>query len=58
MPGRPGKELAALNWLSEAGVEDADGLGDKYEAPDDELNENRGALGIAAGGDVRMGRRH
>ncbi|MEU7789876.1 hypothetical protein [Amycolatopsis sp. NPDC049159] len=31
VPIRPGKELAALNWLSDPSIEGADGLDDRYQ---------------------------
>lgn len=31
MPIRPGRELAALNWLSDRSIEGADGLDDLYQ---------------------------
>ena len=40
IPIRPGKELAALNWLMQAHVEGADGIDARYQAAsDDELKE-------------------
>ena len=40
IPIKPGKELAALNWLMKANVEGADGIQAKYqEGSEEELNE-------------------
>jgi hypothetical protein len=40
IPIRPGKELAALNWLSSASVEGVDSLDSRYQAAnEDEANE-------------------
>lgn len=39
IPIRPGKERAAINWLSRVDVEGADGLGDEYVAPAAELDQ-------------------
>lgn len=44
IPIRPGKELAAINWLQNAGVEGADGLDANYTAPQAELDEIRATL--------------
>lgn len=37
IPIRPGKELAAINWLQNVGVEGSAGLDAAYAAPADEL---------------------
>lgn len=36
VPIRPGRELAALNWLSNAAIEGTDGLDAKYQPADDQ----------------------
>lgn len=38
IPVRPGREVAALNWLKKAQVEGADGLDAAYQGPEPELN--------------------
>jgi hypothetical protein len=52
IPIRPGKELEASNWLQQMHLEGTDGLGDLYQAPDDELNKIKAALNIT---DVTIG---
>jgi hypothetical protein len=47
IPIRPGKELEASNWLQQVGVEGTDGLGNLYQAQEDELNKIRATLNIA-----------
>jgi len=44
IPIRPGKELAAINWLRTVGVEGSDGLNANYAAPEAELSEIRSNL--------------
>lgn len=44
IPIRPGKELAATNWLQNVNVEGAAGLGSAYAASEDELDEIRKTL--------------
>jgi hypothetical protein len=44
IPIRPGKELAAINWLQNVNVEGADGLDAAYAAPQAELDEIRAKL--------------
>ena len=44
IPIRPGKELAAINWLKTVGVEGSDGLDAAYAAPADELAAIRASL--------------
>lgn len=44
IPIRPGKELAAINWLKNVNVEGADGLDAAYAAPQSELDEIRSKL--------------
>ncbi len=39
IPIRPGKEMAAINWLQNVKVEGADGLDAAYAAPQEELDE-------------------
>lgn len=39
IPIRPGKELAAINWLQNVNVEGTDGLDAAYAAPKEELDE-------------------
>ena len=41
IPIRPGKELAAINWLQRVHVEGSDGLSSNYIAPQSELNAIR-----------------
>lgn len=50
IPIRPGKEQAAINWLSQVGVEGSDGMDAAYAAPEDELDAIRAAL-LAADAD-------
>jgi hypothetical protein len=52
IPIRPGKELEATNWLQQMHIEGTNGLGDLYQAPEDELNTIRATLNIA---DVTIG---
>ncbi|PYV19032.1 MAG: hypothetical protein DMG21_03005 [Acidobacteria bacterium] len=44
IPIRPGRELAAINWLKMVGVEGSDGLNANYAAPESELNGIRSNL--------------
>jgi hypothetical protein len=44
IPIRPGKELAAINWLQNVNVEGSDGLDAAYAAPAAELNAIKTAL--------------
>jgi hypothetical protein len=44
IPIRPGKELAAINWLQNVQVEGADGMEARYAAPAAELAEIRAQL--------------
>jgi hypothetical protein len=44
IPIRPGKELAAINWLQRVHVEGSDGLDSNYVAPQSELNTIRAAI--------------
>jgi len=44
IPIRPGKEQAAINWLTQVGVEGADGLEAAYAAPKAELDAIRARL--------------
>ena len=44
IPIRPGKELAAINWLQNVNVEGADGLDAAYAAPEEELQAIRDKL--------------
>ncbi len=44
IPIRPGKELAAMNWLKQVEVEGADGLDKNYAAPAAELDQIRAEL--------------
>ncbi|KTC84490.1 hypothetical protein [Legionella brunensis] len=44
IPIRPGKELAAMNWLKNVNVEGADGLDAAYAAPQSELDEIKAKL--------------
>jgi hypothetical protein len=46
IPIRPGKELEAINWLQQMNIEGTDGLDNLYQAPNEELNRIRTALGI------------
>ena len=46
IPVRPGKEQAAVNWLQNAAVEGADGLGATYAAEDEELAQIRARLAM------------
>jgi hypothetical protein len=46
IPIRPGKELAATNWLQQMHVEGTDGLDSLYTAPTEELKKIRESLGI------------
>jgi hypothetical protein len=48
IPIRPGKELEAINWLQQMNVEGTDGLDSLYQAPSEELNKIRAALGVAS----------
>ncbi|MBS0156160.1 MAG: hypothetical protein JSS38_16325 [Nitrospira sp.] len=44
IPIRPGKELAAINWLQNVNIEGTDGLDAAYSAPKTELDEIRAKL--------------
>jgi hypothetical protein len=57
IPVRPGKEQAAMAWLKNVAVEDADGLDARYDASADELEQIRKGLndhGFEVGADVTL----
>jgi hypothetical protein len=56
IPIRPGKEIAAINWLQNANVEGTDGLDANYSAPQAELEEIKAKL-LAADPDDPVGTR-
>lgn len=46
IPIRPGKELEAINWLQQMGIEGTDGLDNLYHGQEEELNKIRSTLNI------------
>ena len=54
IPVRPGKEAAAVSWLTNVAVEGADGLAADYAAPEAELQAIRDGLEFAPGAPVAI----